>query len=178
MSLEDIPIGDEAPKVVRAVVEIPRGSKNKYEYNAELGVFHLDRVLHSAVHYPASYGFIPQTIGADGDAVDVLVMLDEELSVGILLDVCPIGMLTMEDKKELDYKVLSVAVNDPRYSEFKDIKDVPQHLLVEIEHFFETYKQLEGKHVKTFGWKEAKAARKIIRKGMKEYQTKHASCKS
>jgi len=105
----------------------------------------------------------------DGDPLDILVMVDESLSVGVLLEVRPIGLLKMRDEKGSDYKVLGVAVNDPRYSSFHDVTDIPKHVLVEIEHFFETYKALENKHVKTRGWSHAVAARKAILRAMSQY---------
>ncbi|HAL56693.1 MAG TPA: inorganic diphosphatase [Bacteroidetes bacterium] len=162
MNLKDLPIGDSAPRTVNAVVEIPKGSRNKYEYNMKLGVFQLDRVLYSSMHYPAAYGFVPSTLYEDGDPVDVLIVIDQPLHTGILIEVKPIGILKMEDEKGTDDKIISVAKHDPTYSSVDEVKKLPKHLLVEIEHFFTSYKELEGKHVKSFGWHGAKEARRAI----------------
>src|SRR5690242_11479982 len=106
---KDIPIGEKAPESVNAIIEIPRGSRNKIEYNPSLGIFQLDRVLYSAVHYPYSYGFIPSTLWDDGDPLDILVFCDQELITGLLLEVIPIGGLEMIDDKGSDLKVIAVA---------------------------------------------------------------------
>ena len=164
MNLKYLPIGDEAPRVVNAVVEIPKGSRNKYEYNMELGVFQLDRVLYSSIHYPEAYGFIPSTLYEDGDPVDVMIVIDQPLQTGIMIEVRPIGILKMQDEKGTDDKIISVAKNDPTYSPVREVRELPKHLLIEIEHFFTSYKELEGKHVKSFGWHGvAEAKRAIVR---------------
>jgi inorganic pyrophosphatase len=174
MNLKDIPIGKNAPNVVNAIVEIPRGSRNKYEYDLDLGVFHLDRVLYSSMHYPAAYGFIPSTLYDDGDPVDVLIFIDQPLHVGVLLEVRPVGILRMRDEKGSDDKIISVAVYDPTYSPITDLKQLPNHLLVEIEHFFSSYKELEGKATLSFGWSGAAAAKRAIMKSASVFaKTKH-----
>jgi inorganic pyrophosphatase len=173
-NLKDISAGKKAPDVVNAIIEIPRGSRNKYEYDVELGIFRLDRVLYSAVHYPTAYGFIPHTLWDDGDPLDILVIIDEDLAVGVLVDVRPVGMLRMEDDKGSDNKILGVAVHDPRYEAVRDVHDVQKHRLVEIEHFFETYKHLEKRSVKSYGWSHANAAKEAIRKAMDKYERNKA----
>ena len=109
MNLKYLPLGDGSPDIVNAVVEIPKGSRNKYEYNMDLGVFQLDRVLYSSMHYPEAYGFIPSTLYDDGDPMDVLIVIDQPLQTGIMIEVKPVGILKMQDEKGTDDKVISVA---------------------------------------------------------------------
>jgi inorganic pyrophosphatase len=165
MNLKDLSIGKKFPEEVHAIVEIPKGSKNKYEYDPELEMFVLDRVLHSAVHYPAAYGFIPQTLWDDGDPLDVLIMISEHTFPGCLVDIRPIGVLQMEDDKGGDDKLLAVASHDPHFDEIRTLNDVPSHTLKEYEHFFLTYKDLEKKKVITRGWKDEKVAIESVKRG-------------
>jgi inorganic pyrophosphatase len=169
VNLKYLPIGDDAPRVVNAVVELPKGSRNKYEYNMELGVFQLDRVLYSSMHYPEAYGFIPSTLYDDGDPMDVLIVIDQPLQTGIMIEVRPIGILKMQDEKGTDDKVISVAKGDPTYSTIKSVKELPRHTLIEIEHFFMSYKELEGKHVKSFGWYGVVEARRAVSRASKAF---------
>lgn len=150
------------PDIVSVVVEVPKGSKNKYEYDRRKVRIKLDRVLFSAVHYPADYGYIEDTLAEDGDEVDVLVLLDEPTFSGCLIEAKPIGILLMEDEKGVDNKVLAVPVNDPRWSPFADIGQLPPHLLVEIENFFLTYKKLEAKEVRSRGWRDSGRAKEYL----------------
>jgi inorganic pyrophosphatase len=177
VNLKYLPVGKRAPDIVNAIVEIPKGSRNKYEFDLDLGVFKLDRVLFSSMHYPAAYGFVPSTLYEDGDPVDVLIIIDQPLSTGILLDVRPIGVLRMYDEHGSDDKILSVAVHDPTYKTVTDVHHIPSHLLVEIEHFFTSYKNLEGKIVKSFGWDSALAARQAIAKAAKRFLTNRKKSK-
>lgn len=170
MNLKNIPAGAKSPEIVNAIVEIPKGSRNKYEYNLELGLFQLDRVLYSSMHYPEAYGFIPSTLYDDGDPVDVLIFIDQPLHVGVLVEVRPVGILRMSDDKGEDDKIISVAINDPTYSPIRDLRQLPRHLLVEVEHFFTSYKELEGKHVMSFGWSGATAAKRAIEKARKSFE--------
>jgi len=148
---------------VDAVVEIPRGSRNKYEYDPATGAIRLDRVLFSSVHYPGDYGFIPGTRGPDGDPLDVLILVEEPTFPGCRVGVRPIGVLLMHDERGADEKILGVPVADPRFEEVKDLGDLPHHWLAEVENFFETYKALEGgKEAHTEGWKGADAARRAL----------------
>ncbi|MDO5849148.1 MAG: inorganic diphosphatase [Methanobrevibacter sp.] len=158
----EIDAGPDVPDIVTAVIEVPKGSRNKYEYDKDKEAFILDRVLYSPVFYPADYGFIPRSLYHDGDPMDVLVLIEQPTFSGCLVDVRPIGVMGMIDGGDNDYKILAVPVNDPRYDEVNDISDVPKHLLKEIEHFFSVYKHLEGKDVKTLGWQDAEAAKKEI----------------
>lgn len=157
-----LPIGDKSPDLVNAVIEIPAGEVNKYEYDKKLNIFRLDRNLHSPVHYPGDYGFIPQTLSQDGDPLDVLVLVDAPTFTGCLVEVRPIGMLEMVDSGQKDEKILSVASNNPRFREIKDYREVWSHQLLEISHFFSTYKDLEGKRAIVSGWHDVEAARRVI----------------
>lgn len=148
---------------VNVVVEIPRGSRNKYEYDRERDIVALDRTLYSAVHFPTDYGFVPGTKASDGDPIDTLVMVEEPTFPGCLIRVRLIGVLTIEDEKGMkEPKLLAVPVEEPRFAEYKDINDVPEHLLKEIENFFDIYKQLEGDTVTTRGWQGAAQAEKVL----------------
>jgi inorganic pyrophosphatase len=167
-----LPIGSRAPKLVNAVVEIPLGSVNKYEYDKKLRVFRLDRTLHSPVHYPGDYGFIPGTLASDGDPLDVLVLVDAPSFPGCVMEVRPIGMLRMVDQGQKDSKILAVTSSDPTYAEVKNYDGVYTHILKEIEHFFTIYKSLEGKRVETIGWEGATDAHKVIENCRKRFEGK------
>jgi len=160
-----LPVGDNAPNRVNAVIEIPMGSIHKYEYDEQLHVFRLDRTLYSPVHYPGDYGFVPSTLGLDGDPLDVLVLVDAPSFPGCVIEVRPIGLLRMIDQGTHDAKILTVVENDPVYREINDCGQVFPHLLRQIEHFFSIYKDLEGKKTEIAGWSGADAAKKIIVEG-------------
>jgi inorganic pyrophosphatase len=154
-----------------AVIETPRGSNNKYELDKDTGAIMLDRVLHSPFFYPADYGFFPETLGDDGDPLDVLVLLKEPAFPGVILQVRPVGYLKMSDEKGMDEKVIAVAEGDPWYRDFKELRDLPKHMQAEIGHFFEQYKKNEkGKYSKIENWYGRAAAEKLIEKAMKNYQ--------
>ncbi|HIP74260.1 MAG TPA: inorganic diphosphatase [Euryarchaeota archaeon] len=160
---KEIPPGENVPDVVNVFIEIPKGCRNKYEYDKEYGIIRLDRVLYSPFHYPFDYGFIPGTYCEDGDPLDALVIMDEPTYPGVLVEAVPIGLLEMIDSGERDEKILCVPAKDPRYKEVKDIKDVPEHILKEISHFFEHYKDLQGKKTEIIGWKGSiDAKRKVV----------------
>jgi inorganic pyrophosphatase len=150
--------GTRLPEVVHAIVEIPKGSRNKFEVDKQTGLFRLDRYLYSSSHYPGDYGFIPQTLAEDGDALDVLVMVNEATFTGCLIEARVVGLFRMKDRGHNDYKVLAVPHSDPLFDDFRDLPDVPHHFTREVEHFFGTYKQLEGVKVETLGWDNAAAA--------------------
>ena len=165
--------GTHPPEKVTAVVEIPSGSRNKYELDKESGLFRLDRVLYSAVHYPADYGFIPRTLAEDHDPADILVLLNEPTFTGCQIDARPIGCLRMSDRGEIDDKILAVPSNDPFYEEYFDIADLPSHYLKEIEHFFLIYKDLEGKRMQILGWEKSEIAMRIIQESIARYDEKY-----
>jgi inorganic pyrophosphatase len=165
----DLPPGRHPPEEVTAVIEIPSGSRNKYELDKDSGLFRLDRVLYSAVHYPGDYGFIPRTLHEDGDPCDVLVLVNEPTFPGCQIDARPIGVLMMLDRGEPDDKILAVPSNDPYYSEYFDIADIPQHYLKEVEHFFHIYKDLEGRRVQTVGWEKSEKALRVITDSIARY---------
>jgi inorganic pyrophosphatase len=153
---------------IEIVVEIAKGGRNKYEFDQKRGVFVLDRVLYSSVHYPTDYGFVPGTKAADGDPLDIMVIVEEPTFTGCHLLARPVGVLTMSDEKGQDEKVLSVPVRDPRFDHICKLDDVPPHLLKEIENFFATYKALEGKTTITLGWGDASVAEHIIAETRRE----------
>lgn len=169
----DLSAGSHPPEVITAVVEIPSGSRNKYELDKESGLIRLDRVLYSAVHYPGDYGFIPRTLAEDGDPCDVLVLLNEPTFPGCQIDARPIGVLRMLDRGEPDDKILAVPCHDPFYGEYFDIADIPQHYLREVQHFFGIYKDLEGKRMEVLGWAKSEVAAQAVTEAMRAYEAKY-----
>jgi inorganic pyrophosphatase len=171
----DVPVGDDPPRIVNAVVEVISGSRDKYEYNIEWQAFVLDRVLHSSVVFPVEYGFIPQTWFHDNDPLDIMILSYEPLEVGCVVKVRPIGLLVLEDEKGEDPKVLSVPISDPRFNGYRKLSDVHPHMLKEIQEFFETYKRLEPrKWVRFKAWKDVEEAEKLIEYAVSLYkQTFH-----
>jgi len=157
------------------MVEIPRGSRNKYEFDKERGVLVLDRVLYSSVHYPTDYGFVTGTLALDGDALDALVVVDEPTFPGCHIVARPIGLLDMRDEKGPDNKILAVPTGDPRFSRIHDLNDIDPHWLREIENFFQTYKALEDKWTEVVGWEDAAAAARVIDDARKLFARGHES---
>ena len=158
--------GPNPPEEIFAIVEIPKGVRNKYEFNKDIGFIRLDRVLYSSLHYPGDYGLIPQTFYDDGDPLDVLVMINEPTFPGCVIQARPIGLFRMLDRYMPDDKVLAVPVKDPLFAGYFDIGDIPQHFLSEVAHFFEVYKDLEGHRTKPLGWEPAAVARAEIERAM------------
>ena len=153
------------------VIEIPKGSRNKYEVDHETGRVYLDRVLFTGFVYPTDYGFFENTLGGDGDPLDALVLLEYPLFPGVGVKVRPVGMLVMEDDGGVDEKVLCVPVKDPRWKHIQDLADVSEHIKNEIEHFFTHYKDLEpGKWVKIDGWRDKAATQKVIDAAFANYK--------
>jgi inorganic pyrophosphatase len=153
---------------VNVFVEIPKDSQNKYEYDEDLGIIVLDRTLHSSVHYPTDYGFVPGTRGADGEPLDAMVMVDESTFPGCLVEARMIGMLTIQSSSgRPEQKLLGVPVREPRFAEHEDISDVPGHLLREIEHFFEVFKDLEGSDIGVVGWEGAQEAQELLEEAIR-----------
>ncbi len=168
----DIKKDKSSPKIVKVVVETPMGSRNKYEYDKKYNSMKLDRILYSPVHYPGDYGFIPRTYGEDGDPLDVMVLVTEPTYPGIIMRARPVALLRMVDENVYDDKIICVPLNDPRNKKIRDKKDLPPHVLEEIEHFFNVYKHLEGKNVNTKGWKDNNKARKVIEHATRLYKRK------
>ena len=165
------PSASDFPGIVEVVVEIPRGSRNKYEWDERAGVFRLDRVLASAVHYNFDYGFIEGTRAGDGDHTDAHLLIDEPTFPGCRVWARPIGGLEMRDDKGEDFKVLCVAVADPHQAHVEDLEHVRPHRLIEIEHFFNTYKLLEAKETDVVGWRDADRAREVLIADRATWQT-------
>jgi len=162
MLLHELPIGAKAPSEVNCVIEIPKGSSNKYEYQPETGTMRLDRVLYSPLHYPCDYGFIPTTRYLDGDPLDVLVLVTHATFPACVVSARPVGVLMMADDKGPDEKILAVAAGDPRFAETRSLSGVQDHLRKELIHFFEVYKALEWKAVEVLGWKDIDVALQLI----------------
>jgi inorganic pyrophosphatase len=164
--------GTDIPRVVNTIVEIPKGRRSKFEVDKETGLFRLDRYLFSSSHYPGDYGFIPQTLAEDGDPLDVLVMVNEATFTGCLIEARIVGLFRMLDRGVEDYKVLGVPHRDPLFEEFQDLDDVPAHFLREVEHFFLTYKQLEGVVTESLGWAPAVMGTAEVRASVNRYHEK------
>jgi len=160
---------DRFPDVVEIVVEIPRGSRNKYEFDETAGVFRLDRVLSSAVYYNFDYGFIEETRAGDGDHTDAILLIGEGSFPGCHVWARPVGGLEMSDENGFDFKTLCVAVADPQYSHYHELADVSPHRLREIENFFQTYKLLENKAVEIVGWRDVPRARQVLEEDRAAY---------
>lgn len=158
---------------VDVVIEIPHGSQNKYEVDHETGQVRLDRVLYSPMHYPAEYGYIPETLGEDGDPIDVLVLATFPTFPGCVVSARLLGMLEMSDEKGVDTKLLGVMADDPRFDHIQSLQDVNPHVLKEIPHFFQTYKQLENKETQIGGWKGAEDALNVLEQAKKRHQENH-----
>jgi len=151
------------PDSVEVIVEVPRGGRNKYEYDDERRMMFLDRVLYSSVHYPTDYGFVPGTLAPDGDHLDALVVVEEPTFPGCLVFARPIGTLDMVDEQGRDQKILCVSSRDPRFEQVHELADLSPHWLREIENFFRSYKTLEGVQTTVLGWSGAARAWEIIR---------------
>lgn len=162
MPYRNVPIGINAPDEVNAVIEIPRGSSNKYEFDQEWGVFRLDRPLYSPLFYPFDYGWIAGTLSADGDPLDVLVIGSHPTFPGCVVTCRPLGVLMMRDEKGADEKILARVAHDPRYHGVRRLGHLPEHILKEIEHFFDVYKTLEQKSVTIGEWRDVEEAQHII----------------
>ncbi|TWT66138.1 inorganic diphosphatase [Allorhodopirellula solitaria] len=162
--------GANAPDVVNVIVEIPRDGKVKYELDKDSGLLKVDRVLFSAVHYPANYGFIPQTLADDSDPLDVLVLCQEPVVPLALMQTRPIGLMTMVDEGKIDHKIIGVAVGDAEFNAFSDLQSLPKHRLEMVRRFFMDYKTLEKKNVEVRDFSDATTAKEVIRKAIRQYQ--------
>ena len=175
MKLYDLDPGPEIPELVRMIVEIPKNSANKYEYDSQLGIFRLDRALYSPMHYPGDYGFIPGTLADDGDPMDVLALVQEPSFTGCLIEVRPVGILNMVDQQEHDQKILAVPNRNPRYDQIHTMDQIFPHVRREIEHFFTIYKELEGRITSMEGWGGPPEARRAIMESRTAYLNRQAA---
>jgi inorganic pyrophosphatase len=168
----EVSAGEKAPHIVNAIIEIPKDSKLKYELDKETGLIKLDRFLFSAVHYPGDYGFVPQTLWEDGDPLDIIIITTRSVTYPLtLVEARVIGVARMIDNGEKDDKIIAVYNADPRYSEYQDLTDIPKHFLEELKHFFENYKQLEGKRCQIMeflprgsAWRDVELAQELYHK--------------
>lgn len=168
-NLYDLDPGEECPEVVRMIVEIPKNSSNKYEYDGNVGLFRLDRALYSPMHYPGDYGFIPGTLAEDNDPMDILALVQEPSFTGCMFAARPVGILMMEDNEEGDQKVLAVPTRNPRYDQIHTMDQIFPHVRREIEHFFTIYKELEGRTTRIQGWGGPAEARRMIMESRRRY---------
>lgn len=169
----EIPLGKKAPKELIAVIEIPMGSRCKYELDKKTGIIKLDRVIASAVYYPGNYGFLPRTLGEDGDPLDVLVVSQIAFHPGIFLEAIPIGGVHMLDGHDVDDKIICVPVSDPKFCDIRELKQLPKNTQQEIQEFFRVYKNLEGKKVHITGQFGKSKAYDIILSGIKKYKKEY-----
>lgn len=169
----EISAGENVPELINVIIECPKGSKNKYEIDKKTGLIKLDRAMKTAQDFPFDYGFVPQTLWEDGDALDVVLLTTYPLAPGILVEARPIGVAQMIDCGESDYKIIAVPKNDPRWETAKDLKDINQYTLKEIKHFFETYKLIDGKKVEIKGFEGAKEAFSAVNKSISLYSKKY-----
>ena len=166
----DIQASRIKPENFVAVIEIQKGSKQKYELDKKTGCLILDRILYTSTHYPANYGFIPHTLASDGDPLDVLVLCSESLLPLSLVNVYPIGVITMEDNGDADEKIIAIPFTDPNYNTYKSLSDLPEHVFAEMQHFFTVYKQLEGKNTAVHTVQGREVAVEIIKQSLVRYK--------
>jgi inorganic pyrophosphatase len=176
LAFSKIPIGTGAPEIINAVIEIPKGSHNKYEYDEELDQIRLDRVLHSPLYYPFDYGFVPQTCSEDGDHLDVLVVISDPVFSGCVVLARPIALLDVEDEGTQDFKIVAVAEKDPHLDGIRDVGDLSEHVRREVRHFFEQYKHLENKRVEFRGWLGREEAYRTINQAVERFEDKQHKC--
>jgi inorganic pyrophosphatase len=163
--------GDNAPQVVNGLIEIPQGSRTKYEVDKKTGLLKLDRIIYSSFHYPINYGFIPQTLGLDGDPLDILVMCSESIQPLCLVEATVIGNMQMMDTGMVDDKIIAVASKDPGVNYIKSLDDLPKHFIAVLRNYFEQYKALENKIVEIDEFQNAEAAYKVINNSIALYKT-------
>lgn len=166
----EVPVGPDAPESFNAIIEVPQGSKVKYELDKKTGLIKVDRVLYSSVVYPANYGFIPQTYAEDKDPLDVLVLMQEPVDPLSLLHARPIGLMKMVDQGEADDKIICVHIEDPAYNGYYHVWEIPDHRLQELKRFFLDYKLLEDKEVAVQDFLGPDKARAVVRKAIERYQ--------
>jgi len=166
--------GDKAPQVVNGLIEIPQGSRAKYEIDKKTGLLKLDRVIYSSFHYPINYGFIPQTLGQDGDPLDILVMCSESIQPLCLVEATLIGNMQMIDTGVADYKIIAVATKDPGVNYITNVDELPKHFIAVLRNYFEQYKVLENKKVEIDEFQSKDAAYKVIEEAIAFYKTRFA----
>lgn len=171
----DVETGDRSPEIFNVIIEIPRGSKNKYEVDKKTGMLKVDRVLYSSVVYPANYGFIPRTYCDDGDPLDALVLGQEPIYPLTIVEARGIGCMRMVDQKKMDDKIIAVHINDPEYAQYTDVSQLPEHKLKEIKRFFEDYKVLENKQTYVESFLGREEAANIVKESMKLYEKNRGS---
>ena len=164
--------GKQAPAIVNGLIEIPQGSRAKYEIDKETGLLILDRIIHSSFHYPINYGFIPQTLGHDGDPLDILVMCSESIQPLCLVEATVIGNMQMIDNGEKDDKIIAIATNDPTVNHFNSVSDLPKHFINVLRNYFENYKVLENKVVEIDEFQDKETAFRIIEEAIEYYKEK------
>jgi inorganic pyrophosphatase len=165
-----VSFGEKAPETVNALIEIPQGSRSKYEVDKETGLLKLDRVIYSSFHYPINYGFIPQTLGHDNDPLDILVLCSQSIQPLCLVQATVIGNMQMIDSGKQDDKIIAVAAKDPSVNHYKNVDELPQHFLLELRNYFEQYKVLENKKVEIDEFQDKSAALKIIEEAINFYK--------
>jgi len=163
--------GDSAPRIVNAIIEIPKGSRAKYEIDKHSGLLKLDRVIYSSFHYPINYGFIPQTYGGDKDPLDILVLTSESVQALCLIEAKVVGVMQMIDNGDADDKIIAVATNDPSVNYMNNIEELPKHFFLELRNFFEEYKKLENKTVVVEDFGDKAQALSIIEEALSFYKT-------
>jgi len=168
----EISSGENNPDEINTIIEINKGSSNKYEIDKETGLIALDRAMHTAQSYPFDYGFVPQTLWDDDDALDVVVLTTYPIAPGILVKVRPVAIMNMIDGGDSDDKIIAVPIDDPRWDGVKDLKDINKHTLKEIEHFFSTYKKLQEQEVEISGFKGAGDAKEAVLRSINLYKEK------
>jgi inorganic pyrophosphatase len=166
---------DKNDLTIDVIIEIPKGSRNKYEYDYEKKMFRYDRMIFSSMHYPSDYGFIPETLALDGDALDALVLVSEPTFPGCLIEIRPIGIFKMRDEKGPDAKIVGVPVSDPVWNKIHTLEEMNPHLKREIEHFFQVYKDLEKKKVGIEGWEDRESALDAISESQQLYLQKNGN---
>ncbi len=171
--LHELDPGPECPEIVRMIVEIPKNSGNKYEYDRALGVFRLDRTLYSPMHYPGDYGFIPGTVAEDGDPMDVLTLVDQPSFPGCLIEVRPVAVLNMIDSNVGDQKIIAVPTRNPRYDQIHTIDQIFAHIRRELEHFFSIYKELEGRVTEMQGCRRWRLSRRLPGSHLGQQKAQH-----
>lgn len=162
--------GEKAPKQVKAIIEIPQGSRAKYEVDKTTGLLKLDRIIYSSFHYPINYGFIPQTLGKDGDPLDILVLCSQSIQPLCLVDATVVGNMQMIDTGQVDDKIIAVATKDPSVNHIKSVEELPPHFINELRNYFEQYKVLENKVVEIDNFQDAATAYNIINESIDFYK--------